>query len=111
MYLVQKITNYDSIEIDPYVYSDFETAKLRFLALLGEFMLDCYLDAECVEGESIKDLRTGMEYCSGAYIEDNDGNKILFIAQESSFNGAYFYSSNLEQDMKPNMWITFTRID
>lgn len=86
MYLVQKISTFEGLEIiNPQIYSQYKDAYRDLLSRLGEIFMDAYIDSDRDEHGN-RDIRTGFELYSKFYIESGTGASLLNIpADESEF--------------------------
>lgn len=77
MYLVQKISTFEGLEIiNPQIYSQYKDARRDVLSRLGEIFMDAYLDSDKGERGCFRDIRTGFEIFPNFYIEDKEGNEV-----------------------------------
>lgn len=86
MYLVQKISTFEGLEIiNPQIYSQYKDAYRDLLSRLGEIFMDAYIDSDR-DDYGIRDIRTGFELYSKFYIESGTGSPLWNIpADESAF--------------------------
>lgn len=86
MYLVQKISTFEGLEIiNPQIYSQYKDARRDLLSRLGEIFMDAYIDSDR-DDYGIRDIRTGFELYSKFYIESGTGASLWNIpADESAF--------------------------
>lgn len=86
MYLVQKISTFEGLEIiNPQIYSQYKDARRDLLSRLGEIFMDAYIDSDR-DDYGIRDIRTGFELYSHFYIESGTGASLSNIpADESAF--------------------------
>lgn len=86
MYLVQKISTFEGLEIiNPQIYSQYKDARRDLLSRLGEIFMEAFIDSDR-DDYGIRDIRTGFELYSKFYIESGTGNPLSNIpADESAF--------------------------
>lgn len=86
MYLVQKISTFEGLEIiNPQIYSQYKDARRDLLSRLGEIFMDAYIDSDR-DDYGNRDIRTGFELYSQFYIEAGTGASLSNIpADESAF--------------------------
>lgn len=86
MYLVQKISTFEGLEIiNPQIYSQYKDARRDLFSRLGEIFMDAYIDSDR-DDYGIRDIRTGFELYSKFYIESGTGSPLWSIpADESAF--------------------------
>lgn len=84
MYLVQKISTFEGLEItQPQIYSQYKDARRDLLSRLGEIFMEAFLDSECDEYGN-RDIRTGFELYSQFYIEDGNGASLPRIPGDAN---------------------------
>ena len=86
MYLVQKISTFEGLEvIKPKIFSSYAKARRDLLSRLGEVFMEAFIDSEQDEYGS-RDIRTGFELYSQFYIEAGTGASLSYIpAEEKEF--------------------------
>ena len=86
MYLVQKISTFEGLEIiNPQIYSQYKDARRDLLSRLGEIFMDAFIDSDR-DDYGNRDIRTGFELYSQFYIEAGTGASLSNIpADESAF--------------------------
>ena len=86
MYLVQKISTFEGLEIiNPQIYSQYKDARRDLLSRLGEIFMDAFIDSDR-DDYGIRDIRTGFELYSKFYVEAGTGASLSNIpADESAF--------------------------
>ena len=67
MYLVQKISTFEGLEIiNPQIYSQYKDARRDLLSRLGEIFMDAFIDSDR-DDYGNRDIRTGFELYSQFY--------------------------------------------
>lgn len=86
MYLVQKISTFEGLEvIKPKIYSSYAKARRDLLSRLGEVFMEAFIDSDRDEYGN-RDIRTGFELYSQFYIEAGTGASLSHIpADEKAF--------------------------